>query len=40
VKKLFEKNAGYTLHLDGSAESGDEITFIAKEGITGLTIDN
>lgn len=40
IKKLFEKNAGYILHLDGSAESGDEITFTAKEGITGLTIDS
>jgi len=40
LKKLFEKNGGYILHLDGSAESGDEITFTAKEGITGLTIDS
>lgn len=40
MKKLFEKNGGYILHLDGSAESGDEITFTAKEGITGLTIDS
>jgi len=40
MKKLFEKSAGYILHLDGSAESGDEITFTAKEGITGLTIDS
>ncbi len=40
MKKLFEKNSGYILHLDGSAESGDEITFTAKEGITGITIDS
>jgi len=40
MNKLFEKNVGYILHLDGSAESGDEITFTAKEGITGLTIDS
>ncbi len=40
MKKLFEKNDGYILHLDGSAESGDEITFTAKEGITGITIDS
>ncbi len=40
MKKLFDKNGGYILHLDGSAESGDEITFTAKEGITGLTIDS
>jgi len=40
LKKLFEKNGGYILHLDGSAESGDEITFTAKDGITGFTIDS
>ena len=37
---IFEKNGGYVLHLDGSAESGDEITFTAKEGMTGFTIDS
>jgi len=40
MNNLFKKNAGYILHLDGSAEAGDEITFTAKEGITGLTIDS
>jgi hypothetical protein len=40
MKKLFEKNFGYILHLDGTAESGDEIAFTAKEGITGITIDS
>jgi hypothetical protein len=40
VMKIFEKNGGFVLHLDGSAESGDEITFTAKEGITGFTIDS
>jgi hypothetical protein len=40
MKKIFEKNGGYILHLDGSAESGDEITFTAKDGITGFTIDS
>jgi hypothetical protein len=40
MKKIFEKNGGYILHLDGSAESGDEITFTAKEGKTGFTIDS
>jgi hypothetical protein len=40
INGLFEKNAGYILHLDGSAEAGDEITFTAKEGITGITIDS
>ncbi len=40
TKEIFEKNGGYVLHLDGSAESGDEITFTAKEGITGFTIDS
>jgi hypothetical protein len=40
MKKIFEKNGGYVLHLDGSAESGDEITFTAKEGMTGFTIDS
>jgi hypothetical protein len=40
LKNLFEKNGGYILHLDGSAEAGDEITFTAKEGITGVTIDS
>lgn len=40
MRNLFEKNAGYILHLDGSAEAGDEITFTAKEGITGITIDS
>jgi len=40
IKKFFIKNGGYVLHLDGSAESGDEITFTAKDGITGFTIDS
>lgn len=40
MKNLFDNNAGYILHLDGSAEAGDEITFTAKEGITGITIDS
>jgi len=40
MNQIFEKNGGYVLHLDGSAESGDEITFTAKEGITGFTIDS
>ncbi len=40
MNKIFEKNGGYILHLDGSAESGDEITFTAKEGVTGFTIDS
>jgi hypothetical protein len=40
MKNLFENNAGYILHLDGSAEAGDEITFTAKEGISGITIDS
>lgn len=40
MNKIFEKNGGYVLHLDGSAESGDEITFTAKEGMTGFTIDS
>jgi Asp-tRNA(Asn)/Glu-tRNA(Gln) amidotransferase C subunit len=40
TKKIFEKNGGYVLHLDGSAESGDEIAFTAKEGMTGFTIDS
>jgi len=40
MKKLFETNKGYILHRDGSAEAGDEITFTAKEGITGITIDS
>ncbi len=40
MKNIFEKNGGYILHLDGSAESGDEITFTAKEGMTGFTIDS
>ena len=29
----------YVLHLDGTGESGDEIVFVAKDGITGITID-
>jgi Asp-tRNA(Asn)/Glu-tRNA(Gln) amidotransferase C subunit len=40
MQKVFGKNGGYILHLDGSAESGDEITFTAKEGVTGFTIDS
>jgi hypothetical protein len=40
MKELFETNKGFILHLDGSAEAGDEITFTAKEGITGITIDS
>ena len=40
MKELFEKNKGFILHLDGSAEAGDEITFTAKEGISEITIDS
>ena len=29
----------YLLHLDGTGESGDEIVFMAKDGITGITMD-
>ena len=29
----------YVLHLDGTGESGDEIVFMAKDGITGITMD-
>ena len=29
----------YILHLDGTGESGDEIVFMAKDGITGITMD-
>ena len=40
IKELFDTNKGFVLHLDGSAEAGDEITFTAKEGMTGITIDS
>jgi hypothetical protein len=40
MKELFETNKGFILHLDGSAEAGDEITFTAKEGMTEITIDS
>src|SRR5665648_811674 len=40
MNELFTTNKGYILHLDGSAESGDEITFTAKEGMTEITIDS
>ncbi len=33
-------NKGFILYLDGSAEAGDEITFISKERMTGITIDS
>jgi hypothetical protein len=39
MKNVFNEN-GMVLHLDGTAEVGDEITFTAKEGITGITIDS
>lgn len=29
----------YILHLDGTGESGDEIVFMAMDGITGITLD-
>ncbi|EQD76087.1 hypothetical protein B1B_01923, partial [mine drainage metagenome] len=29
----------YILHLDGTGESGDEIVFMAKDGLTGITMD-
>jgi len=29
----------YVLHLDGTGESGDEIVFMAKDGVTGITMD-
>ena len=29
----------YILHLDGTGESGDEIVFMAKDSITGITMD-
>ena len=37
---MFGTNKGFILHLDGSAETGDEITFTAKEGMTEITIDS
>jgi hypothetical protein len=40
MKELFKTNKGFILHLDGSAEAGDEITFTAKEGMTEITIDS
>ena len=40
MKELFGTNKGFILHLDGSAETGDEITFTAKEGMTEITIDS
>ena len=40
IKEFFETNKGFILHPDGSAEAGDEITFTAKEGMTGITIDS
>ncbi|NOR48026.1 MAG: hypothetical protein GQ533_08285, partial [Methanosarcinaceae archaeon] len=40
IKELIETNKGFILHLDGSAEAGDEITFTAKEGMTEITIDS
>lgn len=39
MKNVFREK-GIVLHLDGTAEAGDEITFTAKEGITGITIDS
>lgn len=39
MKNVFKEN-GMVLHLDGTAEAGDEITFTAKEGATGITIDS
>lgn len=39
IKKIFKKK-GYILHLVGSAGSGDEIIFTARDGITGFTIDS
>lgn len=38
LKELFQ--GGFILHLDGTAEAGDEVTFTAKEGLTGITIDS
>ena len=29
----------YILHLDSTGESGDEVVFMAKEGITEITMD-
>ena len=29
----------YLLHLDGTGEAGDDIVFMAKDGITGITMD-
>lgn len=39
MKNVFNK-IGIVLHLDVPAEAGDEITFTAKEGITGITLDS
>jgi hypothetical protein len=35
MKELFGTNKGFIFHLDGSAETGDEIIFTAKEGKPG-----
>lgn len=29
----------YVLHLDGTGESGDDIVFMAKDGLSGITMD-
>jgi hypothetical protein len=39
LKTVFERRNGMVLHLDGTGETGDDIVFSAKDGITGVTID-
>ncbi|MBU4502322.1 MAG: transposase [Nanoarchaeota archaeon] len=39
IRKLFEKNGGVRLHLDGTGEAGNAIVFMAKEGKTRITMD-
>jgi len=39
LKTVFERKTGMVLHLDGTGETGDDIVFSAKDGITGITVD-
>jgi len=39
LRRNFDKKGGVVLHLDGTYEAGTEITFVAKEGRAGITLD-
>ena len=39
IRRIIDKQGGYILHLDGTFEEEPPLLFIAKDGISGITLD-